>query len=218
MWHVLEHREMRRRARLRVAAEPGPLPRPDRPAGTDLLPQIRHIVVLMMENHSYDNYLGVLAGRGEGFPLGPDGQPEVSNTGTDGTVIGAFPQPATRQRPGVPSQSWQASHLQWGEGKCDGFVTSVQAVQSEAKEGTAAQADTTAEATGTAMGYWTEVTCRSTTGWRGRSRWLIGGSVHVWVPRFPTGAFSSPAPRTGLSTTLLTTCSTILRPGQSSTC
>src|SRR5580700_6054728 len=155
MWHVLEHREMRRRARLREAAEPGPLPRPDRPAGTDLLPQIRHIVVLMMENHSYDNYLGML-GRGEGFPLGPDGQPEVSNTGVDGEVIRAFPQPATGQRLGAPSQSWHARHLQWGEGKCDGFVTSVQTVQSEAMEGTAARADTTAEATAAAMGYWTE--------------------------------------------------------------
>jgi phospholipase C len=156
MWHVLEHREMRRRARLRAAAEPGPLPRPGRPAGTDLLPQIRHIVVLMMENHSYDNYLGLLPGRGEGFPLGPDGQPDVANTGLDGEVIRAFPQPATRQRLGVPSQSWQASHLQWGEGKCDGFVTSVQTVQAQAKAGTAAQADTTAAAAATAMGYWTE--------------------------------------------------------------
>jgi phospholipase C len=52
---------------------PGPRPQPGRPAGTDLLPQIRHIVVLMMENHSYDNYLGMLPGRGEGFPLAPDG-------------------------------------------------------------------------------------------------------------------------------------------------
>jgi len=90
MWHVLDHREMRRRARLRAPAEPGPRPRPDRPAGSDLLPQIRHIVVLMMENHSYDNYLGMLPGRGEGFPLGPDGRPEVSNTGRDGEVIRAF--------------------------------------------------------------------------------------------------------------------------------
>jgi phospholipase C len=30
-----------------------------------MLPQIKHIVVLMMENHSFDNYLGTL-GRGRG--------------------------------------------------------------------------------------------------------------------------------------------------------
>ncbi|MBO0823929.1 MAG: phospholipase, partial [Actinobacteria bacterium] len=34
------------------------------PPGTNKLPQIEHIVVLMMENHSYDNYLGMLQGRG----------------------------------------------------------------------------------------------------------------------------------------------------------
>src|SRR5580700_9749015 len=141
MWQVLEHREMRRRTRLRTAA-PGPLPRPDQPPGTDLLPQIKHIVVLMMENHSYDSYLGMLRGRGEGFPLGPDGEPEVSNVGADGQVIRAFQQPATKQYYGLPSQSWHASHVQWGEGKNDGFVTSTQNVQAEAEEGTAEAADT----------------------------------------------------------------------------
>ena len=34
---------------------------------THKLPQIAHIVVVMMENHSYDNYFGMLD-RGEGFP------------------------------------------------------------------------------------------------------------------------------------------------------
>ena len=67
---------MRRRAAA-WAARPGQRPQPSLPAGTDLLPQIKHIVVLMMENHSYDNYLGMLRGRGEGFPLGADGQPAV---------------------------------------------------------------------------------------------------------------------------------------------
>ena len=70
MWERLEQYELKRRTRRMGAREPGPLPQPSLPPGTDLLPQIRHIVVLMMENHSYDNYLGMLAGRGEGFPLG----------------------------------------------------------------------------------------------------------------------------------------------------
>jgi len=50
----------RLRARHGGAPTAGPPPEPARPAGTDLLPQIKHIVVLMMENHSYDNYLGML--------------------------------------------------------------------------------------------------------------------------------------------------------------
>ena len=109
MWHVLEHRKMKRLARGRETARHGPRPRPGQPAGTDLLPQIRHIVVLMMENHSYDNYLGMLSGRGEGFPLAADGQPDVSNSTADGETIRAFPQSSPVQRHGVPSQSWHAS-------------------------------------------------------------------------------------------------------------
>jgi phospholipase C len=157
VWHLLEQREVNRLARRRAAATPGPLPRPARPAGTDLLPQIRHMVVLMMENHSYDNYLGMLQGRGEGLPLGPDGEPEVFNPATDGTAVQAFHLPSTVQRRGVPSQSWHASHLQWAEGRCDGFVTSAQNVQAEARAGAAADdVDTAAEAAAMGMGYWSE--------------------------------------------------------------
>jgi len=50
----------------------GERPFPDRPEGTDTLPQIDHILVLMMENHTYDNWLGML-GRGPGQQ--PRGRP-----------------------------------------------------------------------------------------------------------------------------------------------
>ena len=63
-------------ARRRLSQVPGPRPGPaEAQPGTDGLPQIRHIVVLMMENHSYDNYFGMLTSRGDGFALGPDGEP-----------------------------------------------------------------------------------------------------------------------------------------------
>src|SRR5580693_9170766 len=146
---------MKRLARDRAAARYGPRPRPALPAGTDLLPQIRHIVVLMMENHSYDNYLGMLPGRGEGFPLTSDQQPDVSNATADGETIRAFHLPSPVQHRGLPSQSWHATHLQWGEGKCDGFVTSAQAVQAEARAGTVADpVDTAPEAATVGLGYW----------------------------------------------------------------
>jgi phospholipase C len=158
VWHLLERHEVRRVERRRATAAPaGPLPRPDQPAGTDLLPQIRHIVVLMMENHSYDNYLGMLPGRGEGFLLGPDGEPAVYNRGADGRVVRAFHLTSTVQRRGVPSQSWHASHLQWAGGECDGFVASAQNVQSQASTGTAGEdVDTAAQAAAMGMGYWCE--------------------------------------------------------------
>ena len=53
----------------------GDRPDPSKPEGTDTLPQIEHIVVVMMENHSFDNYFGML-GRGDGFTLDADGQPD----------------------------------------------------------------------------------------------------------------------------------------------
>ena len=53
---------------LRVLGEthlrhPDSLPLRSSARGTDTLPQIEHVVVLMLENHSYDNFLGML-GRG----------------------------------------------------------------------------------------------------------------------------------------------------------
>ncbi|HWG64670.1 MAG TPA: alkaline phosphatase family protein [Streptosporangiaceae bacterium] len=143
MWNRLEQRELKRLEHRWGDQTPGPLPRPDLPAGTDLLPQIKHIVVLMMENHSYDNYLGMLQGRGEGMPIGPDGLPDVSNPGRDGTKIRAHHLSSTRQNPDVPSQSWHASHLQFDDGNNDGFVASTQDLLPGGD-------------TSLGMGYWTE--------------------------------------------------------------
>jgi len=160
MWHLLERHELIRLARARAAAPPQasrPVARPELPAGTDLLPQIKHIVVLMMENHSYDNYLGMLHGRGEGFPLDRDGQPGAVNRDANGRAVRAFHLPSTAQHQGLPSQSWHATHRQWAEGRCDGFVASAQQVQSQAAGGTAdGDVDTTPAAADAAMGYWCE--------------------------------------------------------------
>jgi len=147
MWEWLERHELRR-ARRRGGGQhpdrrPGSRPEPSRPAGTDLLPQIEHIVVLMMENHSYDNYFGMLQGRGEGFPIGADGEPAVWNQGTGGESVRAHHLHSTDQHPQAPSQSWHASHLQLGDGNCEGFVASTQKVLPEADDAAAV-----------GMGYW----------------------------------------------------------------
>ena len=68
MWERLEKREIARRG---LRPGPGERPRAELPHGADLIPEIKHIVVLMQENHSYDNYLGTLAGRGDGLPPAP---------------------------------------------------------------------------------------------------------------------------------------------------
>lgn len=125
-------------------AEDDAASRPDQSAsaGSEGLPQIRHIVLLMMENHSFDNYLGTL-GHGDGLPIGPDGIPTSENPRGDGSAVRARRLSSTVQHVGVPSQSWNASHAQFDGGANDGFARSV--------EQTASGAD---PALG--MGYWTE--------------------------------------------------------------
>lgn len=119
--------------------KPGSLPFPNLPAGTNTIPKIEHIIVLMMENHSYDNYLGMLgrgAGqtpRGDGFTIGSNGLPTNSNPTTTGTQV-AYHLPTTSQSSIHPTQDWVTSHGQYDKGKNDGFA--------ESKSGTAA------------MGYW----------------------------------------------------------------
>src|SRR5215813_15315002 len=94
----------------RARRGPDSLPNPALPEGTDTLPQIEHVIVLMMENHSFDNYLGVL-GRGDGFRLDPAGMPRAVNPDGNGNFVHAFHMPSTCQLEHVPSQAWNASHL-----------------------------------------------------------------------------------------------------------
>ena len=122
---MLERAEKRGIERRGLAPGPGDRPRPDLPAGTDLLPAVKHIVVLMMENHSYDNYLGTLAGRGDGLPVDAAGAPAAVNVLPNGQRVGAYHLPSTVQVGGNPTQAWRASHLSDDGGTCGGFATSV---------------------------------------------------------------------------------------------
>jgi len=104
--------------------QPGSLPYPRLPMGTDTIPQIEHIVVLMMENHSYDNRLGMLRRPGaDGFRLGRDGLPLAASPYANGDVQHAFRMPTTCQN-NAPSQDWLNSHIQFDNGRNDGFVES----------------------------------------------------------------------------------------------
>ena len=99
----------------------GSRPFPSRAAGIDMIPKIRHVVVVMMENHSFDNYFGVL-GLGDGFRLDASGTPTNSNPAPDGTTVMATPAPSVCQAHVHVSQSWTASHTAWDHGANDGFV------------------------------------------------------------------------------------------------
>ncbi|HMD46905.1 MAG TPA: alkaline phosphatase family protein, partial [Acidimicrobiales bacterium] len=101
---------------------PGTLPHHGLAAGTDTLPEIEHIVVLMMENHSFDDHLGML-GRGDGLTPGHDGRPVNFSPDPAGGYVRSFHNPNTcgYQASGV-SQSWDASHISWDHGTNLGFV------------------------------------------------------------------------------------------------
>jgi phospholipase C len=125
-------------------------PRPDESLapGTDRLPLIKHIVVLMMENHSYDNYLGMLD-RGDGLLTDGFNEPTATNPASNGEVVRVHHRADTQQRVGIPSQTWEASHVQWNGGANDGFVRSAETLARDLDVGSDPSVRSAA------MGYWT---------------------------------------------------------------
>src|SRR3954453_5348144 len=100
---------------------PGSRPNPTLPEGTDTIPKIEHIVIVMMENHSFDGRFGML-GRGDGFKLDANGTPLDANPMADGRLVRAFQMPSTCQLERAPGQNWIASHTAFANGRNDGFV------------------------------------------------------------------------------------------------
>lgn len=113
-------------ARGAILRPPDSLPDPRRPAGVpDARLPIDHVVVVMMENHSFDGYLGMLPHRGQpladGFRLGSDGRPLATNP-TAGGVIRSFRMPSECQMESEPRQDWNGTHVEVNGGRMDGFV------------------------------------------------------------------------------------------------
>jgi phospholipase C len=105
---------------------PDSLPFPQLPAGTPSMPQIKHVVVLMMENHSFDNILGMVPFQTPGR-AGVDGLTTKrgrianSNPGPRGRVL-AQRASSPCQLAGEPTQTWNASHVSYARGHNNGFV------------------------------------------------------------------------------------------------
>jgi phospholipase C len=106
---------------------PSSLPFPGRPAGTPSMHQIEHIVVLIMENHSFDNLLGMVPhqvpGRRsvDGLRV-RHGKPTNFNLASSGARVVAQHASSPCQLSGEPSQTWNASHEAYDNGLNDGFV------------------------------------------------------------------------------------------------
>ena len=113
------------------ARQAGSLPFPHLAAGTvnHQMP-FDHLVVVMMENHSFDNLLGAMpltnpAVNGLDFVAG---RAEDWNPGVTQSKVTAFPLTTTAQGTHV-SQSWKATHEQIAGGAMNGFVTSNRSVE-----------------------------------------------------------------------------------------
>ena len=114
-------------ARAAGVRRPDSRPFPHLPAGTATLPEIEHVVVLMMENHSFDNVLGMVPHQVPGRRH-VDGwtvkHGQVTNVNADATGNPVFASRATSpcQPAAQPNQQWNASHVSWDNGRNDGFV------------------------------------------------------------------------------------------------
>ena len=110
---------------------PDELPYPDRPMGEPGIPAIEHVVLVMLENHSADNVLGLLPQVSrvhrrdfDGLPVDRHGTPIATNPDSQGLPVRAFPLPDMCPATGL-TQNWNSSHKQFDGGRNDGFVTNV---------------------------------------------------------------------------------------------
>jgi len=104
--------------------KPDSLPDPTRAAGTvDPKMPFDHVVIVMQENHSFDNYFGMLPRRGQpkadGFSFDASGKPTNSNPYKNGYLVAQHAD--THCQPGGVGQSWRSTHIQIDGGKMDGF-------------------------------------------------------------------------------------------------
>jgi phospholipase C len=106
--------------------EAGSLPFPGRPVGakTDEFP-FDHIVMVMQENHSFDNYLGMLPVSGQpkadGFTFNKHGEP-INWNPLEKDRMYVYRQSGAIGTSDTGSQSWNDTHLQIGTGGMTGFA------------------------------------------------------------------------------------------------
>jgi len=85
-----------------------------------------HVVCLMMENHSFDNYFGMLSRRGQpkadGFRFDHAGRPTATCYDATGRPVRAFRFADGCHGSGV-SQNWDVTHKSVNNGRMDGWVT-----------------------------------------------------------------------------------------------
>jgi phospholipase C len=105
---------------------PDSIPYPSLPVGeyTGAFP-FDHLVLVMQENHSFDNYLGMLPVCGQpkadGFTFNKKEEP-VNWNPLDGERMYVYPQSGAIGAQDTGSQNWNDSHVQMNGGAMDGFA------------------------------------------------------------------------------------------------
>ncbi|HEV7887204.1 MAG TPA: alkaline phosphatase family protein [Acidimicrobiales bacterium] len=164
----------------------------------DNLPQVKHVVLLMMENHSFDNYLGMLGPAKGGFPTIVNGVPAGSNPDKDGNLVALWPRTTGEQIKHLPTQSWRGSRTQYDGGANNGFVKALEEIEAPANEVNAG------------MAYWSGAelpfyyslaqTFPLATSWFSsclgptfpNRRFLLAGTAHGLIDDVPTGMLDRP--------------------------
>ena len=109
---------------LEASSSPAAGPR----AAGGVLSQIKHVVVLMQENRSFDHYFGTMPGvRGFADPSVPRRvfrQPDPDHP--DGYLLPFHADTHRSSAQALPSNrhGWSVQHQSWNRGRMDGFVTS----------------------------------------------------------------------------------------------
>jgi phospholipase C len=87
------------------------------------MPGIKHFVFLMMENHSFDNMMGMLKRPDvDGFELDHNGVPLGTQPGINGTTQHWFETITPCQNEDMVSQEWTTSHNAFNNGSLNGAV------------------------------------------------------------------------------------------------
>jgi phospholipase C len=112
---------------LRKLIDGAPVARLNSARTTAAISQIKHVVILMQENRSFDHYFGSMPGvRGFGDPSAIPGvfqQPDPQNP--DGYLYPFHADTTSTSAQALPStsHSWLPQHDSWDNGAMDGFVT-----------------------------------------------------------------------------------------------
>ena len=105
---------------------PGWVPDPHRAVGVhDPRSPITHVIIVMQENHSFDEYFGMLPREGQpladGFTFNAAGRPTNSNPLSGGKKQVVFHRPDLCAGDSA-GQSWNSTHLSVDRGRMDGFA------------------------------------------------------------------------------------------------